>query len=59
MVKCIHHWDMGASHNGIVNAKCRKCGAEKEYSSIVIYKYKFVPVHKYKKVALYPKPQSE
>ena len=35
---CIHHWDMGASNRGIVHAKCRKCGAEKDYSSIPVYK---------------------
>jgi len=52
MVKCIHHWYMGASQNGIVHARCRKCGAEKDYSSIVVYKYG--TVHKNKKVAPQP-----
>ena len=34
MADCIHHWDLGASHKGIVHAKCRKCGAERDFSSI-------------------------
>ncbi len=37
MVICIHHWDLGASHKGMVHAKCRKCLAEKDFSTIPIY----------------------
>jgi hypothetical protein len=43
---------MGASNHGIVHAKCRKCGAEKDYSSIVVYKSG--TVHKNKKAAPNP-----
>ena len=31
--ECIHHWDLGAVHGGIIHGKCRKCGAEKDFSS--------------------------
>ena len=31
--KCIHHWDLGGPHSGIVHAVCRKCGAEQDYPS--------------------------
>lgn len=36
MAKCIHHWYLGASNNEIVHAKCRKCGAEKDFSNSTI-----------------------
>lgn len=52
MVNCIHYWKLGKSHNGIVHAKCQKCGAEKDYSSIPIYKSGIVRGNK--KVATYP-----
>jgi len=58
MVKCIHHWYLGASHNGIVHAKCLKCGAEKDYSPLVINRFKFVAYHKNKKPLLHPKPRT-
>jgi len=38
MVKCIHHWDLGTSHKGIVHGKCRKCGAEKDFNNIPDFK---------------------
>ena len=38
MDNCIHHWDLGASHKGIVHAKCRKCGAEKDYYNNPVFK---------------------
>jgi len=37
MAICIHHWDLGASHKGIVHAKCRKCGAEKDFSNTPVF----------------------
>ena len=62
MIKCIHHWYLGASHNGMVNAKCLKCGAEKDYPHIVISQFsKSGRAYYYKdrKVALCIKPQIE
>ncbi len=56
MVKCIHHWYLGASNKGTVHAKCLKCGAEKDYQPIVICS--FGRVYKNKKVALHSKPRT-
>ena len=38
MSNCIHHWYMGTSNNLIVHARCRKCGAEKDFSNSTISK---------------------
>jgi len=38
MVDCIHHWDLGTSHKGIVHAKCRKCGEEKDFDNTPSFK---------------------
>ena len=46
MANCIHHWYMGGSDNVIVHARCRKCGAEKDYSNSVISKYGAVSKNK-------------
>jgi len=37
MNKCTHHWHLGASHNGIVHARCRKCHAERDFSNIPVF----------------------
>lgn len=60
MVKCIHHWYLGASHNGMIHAKCMKCEAEKDYPHIVISRFKKAgKTYYYKdgKLALYTEPQ--
>jgi hypothetical protein len=36
MADCIHHWDLGVPHESMIHAKCRKCGAEKDYPSMPI-----------------------
>jgi len=36
---CVHHWDLGAPRGSTVHAKCRKCGAERDYPSTVEPKF--------------------
>ena len=43
---CIHHWVIGVSHKGIAHARCRKCGAECDFSNIPIYKSIRTPAKK-------------
>lgn len=31
--KCIHHWYLGQSHNGIIHHRCLKCGEEKDVAA--------------------------
>ena len=38
-VKCVHHWYLGPSPDGMINVKCLKCGTEKEYPHIVISQF--------------------
>jgi hypothetical protein len=60
MAKCIHHWYLGTSLNGMIPAKCLKCGAERDYPHIVISQFKQAgKTYYYKdgKAALYIKPQ--
>lgn len=40
MGKCIHHWDLGVSHKGVVHAVCRKCKAENDYINVPVYRAK-------------------
>lgn len=40
MAKCVHHWYLGQSCNGMVNVKCLKCGTEKNYPHIVISQFR-------------------
>lgn len=54
MVECIHHWYLGASHNGITHARCLKCGEQKDYHPIIISPFK---TSKYRKAAIRPKAQ--
>lgn len=58
MVNCIHHWYLGASHKGVVHARCRKCGAEKDYPPIVIYGFGPGGKNKKKKADLSSEPQT-
>lgn len=57
MVKCIHHWYLGASHNGVVHARCIKCGEEKDYYPVIITPFKSSKTNP-RKAALNLKPRA-
>ncbi len=52
MTTCIHLWNIDVSHNGIVYAKCRKCGEEKYYPSVVVNTSRFKTSYVNKKANL-------
>jgi hypothetical protein len=35
IIDCRHHWLLGQPSQGIVQGKCRKCGAQREYQAFM------------------------